>query len=132
MSAASNGRREYGNAIIVGDLRTVDLGVPSDSAAAIYDQPIGLRTLYEDPVSGEEHHLIRYPAGVRGRRHRHTAAHTLVVLDGWLEANGQVIGPGSYAHFPGGEVMRHQAANDRPCLFVALFHGRFDVEVLDG
>ncbi|TMB91538.1 MAG: cupin domain-containing protein, partial [Chloroflexi bacterium] len=87
--------------------------------------------LYNDPGSGEEHYLIRYPAGLRGRTHRHTAAHTIVVLEGQLDANGQVIGPGAYAHFPAGEAMRHQAAADGPCLFVVLFHGPFDVQIVD-
>lgn len=72
----------------------------------------------------------RYPPGVRGRVHRHNAAHTIIVLEGRLNANGQVIGPGSYAHFPGSEPMQHQATEDGPCLFVLLFHGPFDVEVV--
>jgi hypothetical protein len=28
-------------------------------------------------------------------------------------------------------VMRHQAVEDGPCLFVILFHGPFDVQVVD-
>ena len=122
---------EYGTAIIIGELRSLELNAPSPAAAAVYDQPIGLRLLYEDPGGGEEHYLVRYPAGLRGRPHQHTAAHTIVVLDGQLDANGRVIGPGSSAHFPAGEVMRHQAAGDVPCLFVLLFHGPFDVRLAD-
>ncbi|MBV9545137.1 MAG: cupin domain-containing protein [Chloroflexi bacterium] len=118
-------------ATIVGELRSLELREPGAAAAAVYDQPIGLRLLYEDPVSGEEHYLVRYPRGLKGRLHRHTAAHTIVVLEGQLEANGEVIGPGSYAHFPAGEPMRHQATEDGPCLFVLLFHGAFDVEAVD-
>ena len=120
----------YGEAIIVGDLASLELGDPGAAAAAVYDKPIGLRLMYEDPASGEEHYLVRYPPGVKGRVHRHTAAHTIVVLEGQLDANGQVIGPRSYAHFPAGETMCHQAAGDSACLFVLLFHGAFDVEVV--
>ena len=119
---------EYGAATIVDELRSMELTEPSTAAAAVYDQPIGLRLLYEEP-GGEEHYLVRYPAGLRGRPHQHTAAHTIVVLEGQLDANGRVIGPGSYAHFPAGQVMRHQAAGDAPCLFVLLFHGPFDVQL---
>jgi quercetin dioxygenase-like cupin family protein len=119
---------EYGAAIIVGELRSLELTEPLAAAAAVYDQPIGLRLLYGEP-GGEEHYLVRYPAGLRGRPHQHAAAHTIVVLEGQLEANGRVIGPGSYAHFPAGQVMRHQAAGDAPCLFVLLFHGPFDVQL---
>lgn len=121
---------EYGAVTIVDELRSMELAEPAAAAAAVYDRPIGLRLLYEQP-GGEEHYLVRYPAGLRGRPHQHTAAHTIVVVEGQLEANGRVIGPGSYAHFPAGQVMRHQAAGDAPCLFVLLFHGPFDVQLAD-
>jgi quercetin dioxygenase-like cupin family protein len=103
---------EYGAATIIGDLRALELNEPSPRAAAIYDQPIGLRLLYQDPSGVEEHYLVRYPAGLTGRPHLHTAAHTVIVLEGEFDANGHIIGPGSYAHFPAGEAMRHQAAGD--------------------
>jgi quercetin dioxygenase-like cupin family protein len=121
---------KYGSATIVDELRSLELQEPGAAAAAIYDQPIGLRLLYQDPSSGEEHYLVRYPAGVRGRPHRHTVAHTIVVLEGRLDANGQTVGPGAYIHFPAGERMQHQATADEACLFVLLFHGPFDVEAL--
>jgi quercetin dioxygenase-like cupin family protein len=121
---------KYGTAIIVGELASLELQEPASAAAAVYDQPIGLRLLYEEPGGAEEHYLVRYPAGLRGRPHRHKAAHTIVVLDGQLDANGIVIGPGSYAHFPAGQPMLHQAAGDAPCLFVLLFHGPFDVALV--
>lgn len=117
---------------IVDQLREVTLAEPGAAAAAVYDRPIMLRLLYEDPASGEEHYVVRYPAGVRGRMHRHSAAHTIVVLEGRLDVNGTVIGPGSYAHFPAGEPMLHQATDEQACLFVLLFHGPFDVEVVAG
>jgi quercetin dioxygenase-like cupin family protein len=120
----------YGAATIIDQLRTLQLQSPGAAAAAVYDRPIELRLLHADPDSGEEHYLVRYPVGVRGQLHRHAAAHTIVVLDGRLECNGQLIGPGAYAHFPGGEPMRHQATAEGPCLFVLLFHGPFDVEVV--
>jgi len=124
-------RMNYGDAIIVDGLRTLELDKPGAKAAAVYDREIGLRTLYVDAASGQEHYLIRYPAGTRGRLHRHSVAHTILVLEGRLDANGRVIGPGAYAHFPAGEAMRHQATGDGPCLFVVLFHGPFDVEIVD-
>jgi quercetin dioxygenase-like cupin family protein len=72
--------------------------------------------------------VVRYPAGLKARRHRHTAAHTIVVLEGRLEANVRVVGPGAYCHFPGWVPMHHANAGDEPCLFVILFHEPFDVE----
>jgi quercetin dioxygenase-like cupin family protein len=97
----------------------------------VYDRPFALRLLYEDPLTGAEHYVVRYPAGLVAQRHRHTAAHTIIVLDGALEANGQTVGPGAYCHFPAGEPMHHGPANGESCLFVIMFHGPFDVEPVD-
>ena len=120
-----------GNATIIDALSSLELQQPGAAAAAVYDRPIALRLLYKDPASGEEHYVVRYPAGVKGRVHTHTAGHTIVVLEGRLHANGQVIGPGAYAHFPGGEEMQHQSGGDGDCLFVLLFHGPFDVHLAE-
>jgi quercetin dioxygenase-like cupin family protein len=121
---------QLGRAVIVDSLAARELGVLGAAAAGVYDRPVGIRALHVDAESGEEHYLIRYPAGLQGRPHRHTAAHTIVVLEGRLRANGEVIGPHAYAHFPAGEVMHHEAADDSGCLFVLMFHGPFDVEVV--
>lgn len=118
----------FGHAIVVDDLGGIELG---RSRPIVYDRDIGLRLLYADPESGEEHYLIRYPAGLRARTHRHTAAHTIVVLEGRLRVNHRVVGPGAYCHFPAGEAMYHAPADGGPCLFVILFHGAFDVEPID-
>ena len=119
---------ERTGAIIVDEL--LDLEV-EPRLLPVYDQKIGLRLLHEDPASGEEHYLVRYPGGLKARWHRHTAAHTIVVLEGRLEANGRTVGPGAYCHFPGGVPMHHANAGDEPCVFVILFHGPFDLEAVD-
>jgi quercetin dioxygenase-like cupin family protein len=113
-----------GQAIIAADLASLPLEA---SQPVIYDRPIALRLLYLDPDTGAEHYLIRYPAGLQAQRHRHTAAHTIVVIDGRLVANGSVLGPGAYVHFPAGAVMHHAPAAGSSCLFVTIFHGPFDV-----
>jgi quercetin dioxygenase-like cupin family protein len=118
----------YGRATIVDGLNSVELGW---SRPVVYDREIGLRLLYRDPDSGAEHYLIRYPAGLKVRLHRHTAAHTIMVLEGRLEVNGQVVGPLAYCHFPPGEAMRHAPAHGDSCLFFTMFHGPFDVEPID-
>lgn len=116
---------EYGAAIIVDNLDSVQM---DRSHPVIYDREIGVRLLYEDPESGAEHYLIRYPAGLKARLHRHTAAHTIVILEGRLAVNDGVIGPGAYCHFPAGETMFHAPAEGAACLFITIFHGPFDVE----
>jgi quercetin dioxygenase-like cupin family protein len=111
-------------AVLIDRLADRELG---ESQPGIYDRPIGLRLLYQDPRSGAEHYLVRYPAGLRARRHRHSAAHTIVVVEGVLHADDQVLRAGSYAHFPAETPMRHEPAPDQDCLFVILFDGPFDV-----
>ncbi len=112
-------------AVTVADWRAIEL---EESHPVIYDRPIGVRLLHRDERTGAEHYIIRYPGGLRARRHTHTAAHTILVLDGWLEANRERLGPGGYCHFPAGEVMHHAPAGDEPCTFVTIFDGPFDVE----
>jgi len=55
----------------------------------------------------------------------------MVVLEGSLVANGRVVGPSSYCHFPAGEVMTHAPAPGTSCLFVIIFDGPFDVHLVD-
>ena len=121
---------KHESATIVDNLHAIELHPPDAAAAAIYDRPIALAPLFVDPSSGEEHYLIHYPAGTKGRAHTHSVAHTFIVLEGKLDANRRIIGPGAYAHFAAGEPMLHQATDGEPCLFVAIFHGPFDVEVV--
>ncbi|MGA8295895.1 MAG: DUF4437 domain-containing protein [Acidimicrobiales bacterium] len=101
--------------------------VLDESRPEIYDQPIGLKLLYSDPGSGAEHYLVRYPVGLQARRHRHSAAHTIVVVEGSMQANDEVLPAGSYAHFPAGAVMHHAPAQGHDCLFVIIFDGPYDV-----
>jgi quercetin dioxygenase-like cupin family protein len=112
--------------VVVAGLADLSL---NPSQPVIYDRPIASRLLYRDPVGGAEHFLIRYPEGLQALAHRHSAAHTIVVLDGALTVNGQVLGPGSYCHFPAGVPMHHAPAPGSACLFVIIFDGAFDVEL---
>jgi quercetin dioxygenase-like cupin family protein len=118
---------DYGAAVILDHLESVEVG---RSRPVIYDRDIGMRLLYEDPDSGEEHYLIRYPAGLKAQLHRHTAAQTIIVLEGQLVVNGQTIGPGAYVHFPPREPMFHAPAEGTGCIFVTIFNGPADVEAL--
>lgn len=97
------------------------------SRLPIYDREIELALLHRDERTGAEHYVIRYPEGLQSSPHTHTAAHTMVVLDGALEANGEVLTAPAYVHFPAGEIMTHRPAGGRSCLFVVVFDGPFDV-----
>jgi len=96
-----------------------------------YDQPFQLHDLYRDPRTAAEHYVVRYRAGTKARWHRHTAGHTMIVVAGELEANGHRLGPGGYAHFPGGTAMLHQPAEGHDCTFVLIFDGPFDLDLID-
>jgi quercetin dioxygenase-like cupin family protein len=124
----SAGSVEHGAAIILDQLDSVEM---EPRRPIIYDRDIGMRLLYEDPDSGAEHYLIRYPAGLKAQLHRHTAPQTIIVLRGKIEVNGRVIGPGAYCHFPAGEPMFHAPAGGGGSLFVTIFHGPADVEPLE-
>ena len=115
------------DAVIVAGLADLEL---EESQPVIYEQPVGIRLLYEDPDTGAEHYLVRYPAGLQARQHTHTAAHTIVVVEGALVANGRTLPAGSYVHFPAATPMHHEPAPGSGCLFVTIFHGPFDVQPL--
>jgi quercetin dioxygenase-like cupin family protein len=118
----------FGHAVIVEGLRSLEL---DSSHPEIYDRAIGVRLLYEDPASGAEQYVIRYPEGLKNKLHTHSAAQTIVVLEGRLVVNGRTIGPGSYAHVPAGEAMTHEPPPGESCLFASLFDGAVDMTVVD-
>jgi quercetin dioxygenase-like cupin family protein len=114
--------------VIVADVCSLGLRTSEQPA---YDQPFQLHELFRDPRTGAEHYVVRYRAGTKARWHRHTAAHTMIVVAGELEANGQRLGPGGYVHFPGGTAMLHQPADGHDCTFVLIFDGPFDLDLID-
>jgi quercetin dioxygenase-like cupin family protein len=114
--------------VIVADVRSLPLRASGQPA---YDRPFELRELYTDPRSGAEHYVVHYRAGTKAKWHRHTAAHTMIVISGQLMANGQQLGPGGYAHFPGGTPMLHEPAPSSDCTFVLIFDGPFDLALID-
>jgi quercetin dioxygenase-like cupin family protein len=97
----------HGDAIIVDRLNAAER---ESTHSVVHDAGFGVRLLYQDPHSGAEHYLVRYPARLGARVHRHTAAHTIIVLEGRLAANDEVIGPGRLLPLPAGEPMLHAPA----------------------
>lgn len=128
ISAVADDRDGTTEPVVLDQLRTLEL---HESRLEVYDRPIGVRLLHRNPATGADQYLIRYPPGLQAQRHRHSAAHTFVVLEGALAANGTAVGPGAYCHFPAGSVMHHAPATGDGCLFVAIFDGPQDVVVED-
>jgi quercetin dioxygenase-like cupin family protein len=114
--------------VIHPDLKGIPLRTTEQPA---YDQPFELQLLYQDQRTGAEHYIVRYRPATRARSHRHTAAHTIVVLDGQMTVDGQRLGPGGYAHHPGDTPMVHEPAADEGCTFVLIFDGPFDLRLSD-
>lgn len=127
MTSPEPGVVQVGEALVVGDL--LALGT-EPSQPEIYDRPVGVRLLHEDPRTGAEHWLVRYPAGLVERWHRHSAAHTVVVLEGALDVDGVRVGVGGWCHFPAGSAMHHVPADGGGCTLITVFDGPFDVEAL--
>jgi quercetin dioxygenase-like cupin family protein len=114
--------------MVVRDL--VGLTLPERTLAA-YDRPIGLRLLHEDPDSGVELYVVEYPEGTSAAWHRHSVAHTIVILEGRLEVNGVPIGPGDLCRYPAGTRMKHEPSAGSRCRFLMVFEGTSDVTVLE-
>lgn len=90
-----------------------------------YDRSFELQELYTDARTGAEHYVVHYRSGTKARWHRHRAAHTMIVVSGQPMTNGQLLGSGGYAHFPGGTAMLHEPAEGHDCTFVLIFRWAF-------
>ena len=78
------------------------------------------KLLLQDPDTGMEVRLVRYPAGFMTTWHTHPCAHGMYVLEGVLATHRGEFGPGSFVWFPEGMVMEHgaTAAQDVTVLFI--------------
>jgi quercetin dioxygenase-like cupin family protein len=85
------------------------------------------KNLIEDPDTGMEVRLVRYPAGVINPRHTHPCAHGMYVLEGTLRTQQGQYGPGHFVWFPEGLIMEHgaTASGDVTVLFVT--NKRFEI-----
>ena len=114
--------------VIHPDLNAIALRTTEQPA---YDQPFELQLLHYDERTGAEHYVVRYRPGTKARAHRHTSAHTIVVLEGHMTVDGHVLGPGGYAHHPGETTMVHEPAAGESCTFVLIFDGPFDLRLAE-
>jgi quercetin dioxygenase-like cupin family protein len=90
------------------------------------------RTLYrkdllQDPDTGMEIRLTRYPAGFMNTWHTHPCAHGLYVLDGTLVTHIGTYGPGTFVWFPEGTVMEHGASPDGDVTVLFITNKPFDI-----
>jgi quercetin dioxygenase-like cupin family protein len=85
------------------------------------------KNLIEDPETGMEIRLVRYPAGVINPRHTHPCAHGMYVLEGTLATHEGSYGPGCFVWFPEGSVMEHGATGEADVTVLFITNKRFEI-----
>ena len=88
------------------------------------------KNLMEDPDTGMEVRLVRYPAGVINALHTHPCAHGMYVLEGTLQTNEGTFGPGSFVWFPQGMEMEHGATGDGDVTVLFITNKPFEIHYL--
>ncbi len=88
------------------------------------------KNLVEDPDTGMEVRIVRYPAGIINPLHTHNCAHGMYVLEGTLVTNAGNFGPGSFVWFPEGAEMEHGAAADADVTVLFITNKPFDIAYL--
>ena len=89
--------------------------------------PIFRKDLFNDPETGMNVRLVRYPAGVINPDHTHPCGHGMYVLDGTLVTHRGEFGPGSFVWFPEGEAMMHGASAKSDVTVVFITNKPFEI-----
>ncbi len=85
------------------------------------------KNLIEDPETGMEIRLVRYPAGIVNPSHTHPCAHGMYVLEGTLVTHDGRYGPGHFVWFPEGLVMEHGASPEGDVTVLFITNKRFEI-----
>jgi quercetin dioxygenase-like cupin family protein len=85
------------------------------------------KNLIEDPETGMEIRLVRYPAGIVNPSHTHPCAHGMYVLEGTLVTHDGRYGPGHFVWFPEGLVMEHGAGPEADVTVLFITNKRFEI-----
>jgi quercetin dioxygenase-like cupin family protein len=85
------------------------------------------KNLLEDPDTGIEIRLVRYPAGVVNPLHTHPCGHGMYVLEGVLVTHEGRFGPGSFVWFDEGETMEHGATAEQDAVVLFITNKPFQI-----
>ena len=85
------------------------------------------KLLLQDPDTGTEVRLVRYPAGFTTTWHTHPCAHGMYVLEGTLVTHAGAYGPGAFVWFPEGTVMEHGASAENDVTVLFITNKRFEI-----
>ena len=122
---------QLGDATIANDLTSLELRPPGAVAVAVYDREIGLYTLHEDPISRQGALPVPLsgggsgpPAPAFGRTHVGRAR-------GAARRQRPDHRPRRLRALSGRRRDATSGDGQEPCLFVLLFHGPFDVALVE-
>ena len=85
------------------------------------------KLLLDDPDTGMEIRLLRYPAGFVTTWHTHPCAHGMYVLEGTLVTHVGNFGPGGFVWFPEGTLMEHGATAHSDVVMLFITNKKFDI-----
>ena len=88
------------------------------------------KLLLQDPDTGMEIRLVRYPAGFMTTWHTHHCAHGMYVLEGTLVTHAGRFGPGGFVWFPEGTRMEHGASAESGVVVIFITNKKFDIHFL--
>jgi quercetin dioxygenase-like cupin family protein len=88
------------------------------------------KQLLQDPDTGMEIKLLRYPAGFTTTWHTHRCAHGMYVLEGTLVTHAGSFGPGAFVWFPEGMRMEHGATASTDVVMLFITNKKFDIHFL--
>ena len=89
------------------------------------------KLLLQDPDTGMEIRLVRYPAGFTTPWHTHSCAHGMYVLEGTLVTHKGSYGPGAFVWFPEGMLMEHGATANTDVVVLFITNKKFDIHFLE-
>lgn len=86
-----------------------------------------VRNLIDDPDTGMNVKLVRYPAGQMTRRHIHPCSHGIYVLQGTLQTDKGSYPADSFVWVPEGEVTEHGACPESQVLVLIMSNKPFQL-----
>lgn len=89
------------------------------------------KPMITDPLHGAVFNFSHYREGFWKPYHRHTCSHGIYVIDGEMQADDKIYGPGSFVWDPAGYQGGHGAAPGKDCHFLFISNLPFDIEFLD-
>jgi len=89
------------------------------------------KMLVQDPDTGMEIRIARYPAGWTTTWHFHHCSHGMYVIEGTLKTHDGCYGPGTMVWFPEGSLMEHGATTETDVTVMFITNKKFDIQFVN-